>query len=344
MLTFIIIGLVAGVLAGIFGIGGGIVIVPALAQFAKMPFKMATGTSLGALLLPVGLLGAISYYRSGNLDPRAALLIAAGIVFGAYAGARLAEVELRAGWSPQQYCGRIRLLDALLGFRGQAASLISHETIYNAIFDLPRGPQRHDLTCLLRQSPAGRRRRVRRRAAKRSSSPLQNIVSIDARPADVLSRLTAGHWEGDLIKGANGKSFVGTLVERHSRVTILVKLRNGTAGEVYRAFLRRLQALPATLRLSLTYDRGSEMALHQRLSRRLNMPVFFCHPYSPWQRPSNENTNGLVRQYLPKGMDLSLLTATQLQAIEAALNNRPRRVLGYRTPAEVLGAVSAQPR
>ena len=246
---------------------------------------------------------------------------------------------LRAGWSPQQYCGRIRLLDALLGFRGPAASLISHETIYKAIFDLPRSVQRHDLTCLLRHSLAGRRRRVRRRhIARRSSSPLQNIVGIDQRPAEVLSRQTAGHWEGDLIKGADGKSFVGTLVERHSRLTMLVKLRNATAGEVYRAFLRRLQALPQSMRQSLTYDRGSEMAMHQRLSRRLSMPVFFCNPYSPWQRPTNENTNGLVRQYLPKGMDLSSLSTAQLQAIESALNNRPRRVLSYRTPNESFAA------
>jgi IS30 family transposase len=247
---------------------------------------------------------------------------------------------LRAGWSPEQYCGRIRMLDALIGFRGPAASLISHETIYKAIFKLPFSPERHDLTCLLRNSLAGRRHRRRRGSSRRSSS-LQNITPISQRPLDVLSRLVPGHWEGDLIKGADGKSFVGTLVERTTRLTLLVKLRNATAGEVYRAFLRRLAAISPALRLSLTYDRGSEMALHSRLSKRLNMPVYFCDPYCPWQRPTNENTNGLVRQYLPKGLDLNLISHSQLAVIESALNNRPRRVLGFRTSFEAFQAAAA---
>jgi IS30 family transposase len=249
---------------------------------------------------------------------------------------------LRAGWSPEQYCGRIRMLDALIGFRGPAASLISHETIYKAIFNLPFSPERHDLTCLLRNSLAGRRRRRRHRGGGSArSSSLQNITPISQRPLDVLSRLIPGHWEGDLIKGAEGKSFVGTLVERTTRLTLLVKLRNATAGEVYRAFLRRLAAISPALRLSLTYDRGSEMALHSRLSKRLNLPVFFCDPYSPWQRPTNENTNGLVRQYLPKGLDLNLISNSQLAAIESALNARPRRVLGFRTSMEAYQAAAA---
>lgn len=247
---------------------------------------------------------------------------------------------LRAGWSPQQYCGRIRMLDALIGFRGPAASLISHETIYKAIFKLPCSPERHDLTCLLRNSLAGRRHRRRRGTSARSSS-IQNITPISQRPLDVLNRLFPGHWEGDLIKGADGKSFVGTLVERTTRLTLLVKLRNATAAEVYRAFLRRLASIPSALRLSLTYDRGSEMALHSRLSKRLNMPVYFCDPYCPWQRPTNENTNGLLRQYLPKGLDLTLISQSQLATIESALNNRPRRVLGFRTPFESFQAAAA---
>jgi IS30 family transposase len=247
---------------------------------------------------------------------------------------------LRAGWSPQQYCGRIRMLDAMIGFRGPASSLISHETIYKAIFDLPFSPERRDLTRLLRNSLAGRRHR-RGRGSKHRSSSLLNITPISQRPLDVLDRQIPGHWEGDLIKGADGKSFVGTLVERTSRMTLLVKLRNATACEVYRAFVRRLQHIPASLRLSLTYDRGSEMALHSRLSKRLNMPVFFCDPYCPWQRPTNENTNGLVRQYLPKGLDLRLISQSQLDAIEFALNTRPRRVLGYHNAQEAFERAAA---
>jgi IS30 family transposase len=246
---------------------------------------------------------------------------------------------LRAGWSPEQYCGRIRLLDAMIGFRGPSASLISHETIYKAIFNLPFSPERNHLTCLLRNSLAGRRHRRRRGGSGRSSS-LQHITPISQRPLDVLNRLVPGHWEGDLIKGADGKSCVGTLVERTTRLTLLVKLRNATAGEVYRAFLRRLASIPAALRLSLTYDRGSEMALHPRLSKRLNMPVFFCDPYCPWQRPTNENTNGLVRQYLPKGLDLNLISKSQLTSIASGLNSRPRRVLGFRTASEAFQAAT----
>ena len=247
-------------------------------------------------------------------------------------------VGLRAGWSPEQICGRMRLLDFLLGSSRLACSHLSHETIYKAIHALPASLARRELTKLLRLSRAGRRRS---RGRKRRFTGLHNITSIDQRPIEVLSRLIPGHWEGDLMKGANGKSVIGTLVERTSRLVLLVKLNSASAGEVCNAFIRRLRRLPAPLRLSLTYDRGTEMALHTQITDKLGMPVYFCHPYHPWERGTNENTNGLIRQYLPKGMDLSTVTAKQLAQIERALNNRPRRILGFYTAQEAFDQARA---
>jgi transposase, IS30 family len=247
---------------------------------------------------------------------------------------------LHAFWSPEQICGRMRLPDFLLG--PTPACRLSHETIYKAIHALPPSPQRHALTSRLRHSRGGRRRS---RLRKQRFTALQNITPIDLRPLEAASRLLPGHWEGDLMKGAGGKSCIGTLVERTSRLVLIVPLRSASAMEVYRAFARRLRHLPAHLRLSLTYDRGSEMALHERLSKSLNMPIYFCRPYCPWQRGSNENTNGLLRQFLPKGVDLSSLSPPELARIEASMNNRPRRTLGFRTPLEVfnqhLAAIAA---
>lgn len=240
---------------------------------------------------------------------------------------------LRAGWSPQQIHGRSKMLDYLISFAPRARVLPSHETIYRAIFSLPHSPQRGELTTLLRLSQGGRRRR---RDRKSRFTGLRNITRISQRPAHVLERLEPGHWEGDIMKGANGQSFVGTLVERVTRFTIVLPLRNASAGEYARALIARLRTLPPHLRRSLTYDRGTEMALHEHITATLHMPVFFCEPYSPWQRPTNENTNGLLRQYLPRSIDLSRLTAEQLMAVENALNNRPRAVLGFRTPNEAL--------
>jgi IS30 family transposase len=243
---------------------------------------------------------------------------------------------LRAGWSPQQYCGRMRLIDSLLCFSPLQTS-ICHETIYKAIFNLPKSQARHELTQLLRQSPGGRRRRRRRDRSSRFTG-IQNITPIEQRPAEVDLRLLPGHWEGDLVKGAKGQSCIATLVERYSRLTLLLPLRNASASELRQALVRRLRSLPPELRLSITYDRGTEMAEHLQLSAQLNTPVFFCQPYSPWQRGTNENTNGLIRQYLPKGLDLNLITDQELQTIERALNTRPRRILGFRTPQEVMDA------
>jgi transposase, IS30 family len=239
--------------------------------------------------------------------------------------------DLREGFSPEQSAGRMRYLDELFTPSMPRSHLYaSHETVYKAIADLPHSPQRAELTRLLRHSTGGRRRR---RASSRHTG-LRNTTPLDLRPAEAASRRVIGHWEGDLIKGAGNKSAVGTLVERASRLTLLVPLRSASATDVYEGFRRALGSLPKAARKSLTYDRGSEMALHDTLSKALDMPIFFCPPYSPGSRGTNENTNGLLRQYMPKGTDLSLHTADELAAIQRKLNRRPRRVLGFRNPLE----------
>jgi transposase, IS30 family len=246
---------------------------------------------------------------------------------------------LRADWSPEQIAGRLRALDPLRGPLLQSSSYVSHETIYRAIYDQPRSPTRTALVRMLRQSRAGRRRRSR---GKRRYSGLPNATPIALRPSEVDDRLVPGHWEGDLLEGARGQSAIGTLVERTSRLTLLVKLDGADSASVRRAFTQRLRRLHLCMRKSLTYDRGTEMAQHEQLTRALHLPVFFCDPYCPWQRGTNENTNGLIRQYLPKGTDLSKLTPAQLAFIESRLNNRPRRVLHFKTPQEVFDEIYAK--
>ena len=244
----------------------------------------------------------------------------------------LVRSGLRCHWSPEQIAGRLRVFDPLTGPLLAAPISISHETIYRAIYEMPRGTERTSLIRLLPQSRSGRRRRSR---GKQRFVGLQNITPIDKRPAEVESRLVPGHWEGDLIKGAGGKSCVGTLVERTSRMLRLVRLDNATAGSILGGFSRRLGDLPPAQRPTQTYDRGTEMAKHQELAKRLDMEIYFCDAYSPWQRGTNENTNGLIRRYLPKGTDLSTATDSQLRAIEFIINNRPRKILGFRTAQEV---------
>ena len=247
--------------------------------------------------------------------------------------------QLRHGLSPQQYAGRLRFLDGLHMPAHQHSTLYaSHETIYRAIHDLPHSPGRAELTRLLRRSTGGRRRR---KSSARYTG-LQNITPLDLRPSDADSRLTLGHWEGDLIKGASNGSAIGTLVERASRLVLLVHLPSASANDVFEGFKRVLGRLPACARLSLTYDRGSEMARHQDLSKALNMPIFFAPAYRPGARATNENTNGLLRQYLPKGSDLSIYSPADLAAIAARLNTRPRRVLGFQTPRERFDALLSQ--
>jgi len=250
-------------------------------------------------------------------------------------------VGLRADWSPEQIAGRLRSLDPLTGPLLASPTYVSHETIYHGIYDMPRSPVRTELVKLLRQSRAGRRKRSR---GKHRFTGLQNITPISSRPPEVNGRLEPGHWEGDLIEGARGQSVVGTLVERSSRYVKLVKLDNANSHSILAGFTARLRTVAPCMRKTLTYDRGTEMALHERLSAALGMDIYFCDAYSPWQRGTNENTNGLIRQYLPKGTDLSTLTQRQLSQIERRLNTRPRRILKFQTPQQVFRALRAKAR
>lgn len=245
---------------------------------------------------------------------------------------------LRCGWSPQQIAGKLPRVNASAQASLFPDLAVSHETIYAAIYAMPRGTLRTELVGLLRKSH--KTRMPRARGTQRKGS-LSNMTSIDLRPPEVAARIVPGHWEGDLIKGAMNRSAVGTLVERTSRYVMLVKLDGLTAQDVLASFTRRLKTIPESLRKTMTYDQGSEMALHQSLSRRLRMDIFFCDPHSPWQRGSNENANGLIREYLPKGMDLSHVSHQKLASIEHSLNHRPRKILGFKSPHEVFSELSS---
>jgi IS30 family transposase len=208
----------------------------------------------------------------------------------------------------------------------------SHETIYTAIYAMPKGDLRRELVVLLRQGRGARKPRTRGQDRRGS---LQNMVSIHVRPPEAIDRLLPGHWEGDLIKGKANASAVGTLVCRRSLFAMLVKLDGSTAIDALNGFTLAFSALPPEIRQTLTYDQGKEMALHKKLTDNTGLKIYFCDPHSPWQRGINENTNGLLRQYLPKGTDLSVFSQLELDHMAWELNMRPRKTLGWRSPAEV---------
>ncbi len=249
---------------------------------------------------------------------------------------------LRCNWSPQQIAGKLPRMNKAAIQGGLAMPdppmSVSHETIYCAIYAMPRSTLRTELVGRLRKSHKSRLPRTRGTARK---GGLPNMTNISLRPPEVAARIVPGHWEGDLIKGAMNRSSVGTLVERLSRYTMLVKLDGNTAQDVLEGFKRRLKSIPESLRKTMTYDQGSEMALHETLSAQLKMDIYFCDPHSPWQRGSNENANGLVREFLPKGMDLSQISQQQLTAIEHSLNHRPRKILNFHSPHEVFSQLTA---
>ena len=237
------------------------------------------------------------------------------------------RTHLGQGCSPEQIAGRLRR-----AYPDEMRKHLSAETIYVALYVLPRGALRRELLAALRQ--ARKARRPRSRGADRRGQ-LPNMTPIAARPADVASRTVPGHWEGDLIKGARNGSAVGTLVERTTRLVILARMEGTDARSARAGFTKKLRHVPAPLRKTLTYDQGKEMAEHERLAQRLAIQIFFADPHSPWQRGTNENTNGLVRQYLPKGTDLSGYTQRELNALAHRLNTRPRKCLNFATPLEV---------
>ncbi|WP_212748978.1 IS30 family transposase [Nocardia cyriacigeorgica] len=210
---------------------------------------------------------------------------------------------------------------------------VSHETIYQALYCQARGGLKRELQTCLR---TGRARRKPRRSPERRTRRFSNMVMISDRPAEVGDRAVPGHWEGDLIIGKGHQSAIGTLVERSTRYTMLVHLPGGShhAEAVRDGLIRTISTLPTHLRGSLTWDQGAEMAAHHQFSMATDMTVYFCDPQSPWQRGSNENTNGLLRQYFPKGSDLSRFSPEDLEHVALQLNDRPRKTLGWDTPAE----------
>jgi len=234
---------------------------------------------------------------------------------------------LFARWSPQQIAGILAR-----AFPDRADYRVSHETIYGAIYVTPRGELRKQLIACLRQ---GRSTRKPRSRGQDRRGQIPNMQSIHVRPPEVEDRLVPGHWEGDLIKGTGNRSSVGTLVERSSGFVVLAKMSSATAADALVSFSQALQRIPAALRKTLTYDQGKEMSYHDALTLRTGVAVYFADPHSPWQRGSNENTNGLLRQYLPKGTDLSVYSQDELNQIALSLNTRPRQRHGFHTPLQV---------
>jgi transposase, IS30 family len=249
--------------------------------------------------------------------------------------------EVAAGlavrWSPEQISRTLRR-----DHPERPEMRVSHETIYQELYVQGRGRLRRELTRALRTGRAVRR--PHRLPDQRRERRIPDKIMISARPAEVADRAVPGHWEGDLIIGADQGSAIGTLVERSTRFTLLLHLpeRHG-ADEVHDAMITAMRELPVALRRSLTWDQGNELARHTEITMALDMPVYFCDPHSPWQRGSNENTNGLLRQYFPKGSDLSVHPAEHLTAVAAQLNARPRKTLGWDSPAEAFARLLSRP-
>ena len=246
----------------------------------------------------------------------------------------LVAARLKQKWSPEQVSRWLRRQ-----FPDRPEMQVCHETIYQSVYVQGRGALRRELAACLRTGRALRKPR-RKEGERRGKIP--GMVMISERPAEVADRAVPGHWEGDLILGAGNKSAIGTLVERSTRFVLLLHLPDGHGADAVAAQMTQVMAtLPAQLRRSLTWDQGSEMASHAQIAAATDLEVYFCDPHAPWQRGSNENTNGLLRQYFPKGTGLSAHSREDLDAVAAELNARPRKTLGWKTPAEALDEVLA---
>jgi IS30 family transposase len=276
-------------------------------------------------------------YRAWRADARAVKLMRRPKVAKLIRCPRLrSEVERRLAmrWSPQQIAARL-----VVDYPDDVEMRVSHETIYQSLFVQARGALRLELARCLRTGRAQRRPRPRTHSRH---GQLSDMVLISDRPAEVADRAVPGHWEGDLLIGKAGGSAIGTLIERQSRYVMLLHLTEGRLAEHVRTKLAaKILDLPAQLRRSLTWDRGKEMAEHIQFTLDTGVQVYFCDPHSPWQRGSNENLNGLLRQYFPKSSDLSGYQAAHLDAVAAELNARPRQTLGWMTPSEAFARAVA---
>jgi len=240
------------------------------------------------------------------------------------------EEGLERKLSPEQISNRL-----VLDYPDDESMRVSHETIYQALYFQARGGLKREVQTALRTGRT--RRKPQRRPDQRTHRFVDEMVMISDRPAEIEDRAVPGHWEGDLIMGEGNRSAIGTLVERTTRYTMLLHLPGSHDAETVRdALVATISTLPEHLRGSLTWDQGAEMARHKQFSIAADMAVYFCDPASPWQRGSNENTNGLLRQYFPKGTDLSVYGPEDLEHVAQELNGRPRKTLGWETPAERL--------
>lgn len=235
---------------------------------------------------------------------------------------------LLTGWTPEQISGRLKE-----EYPNDPIMFISHESIYRYIYLMPQARLHKKLIKLLVRHKSRRRTPKKRR---KTGSKILNQVSIDRRPKHIELREEVGHWEGDLMIGKNQKSAIGTIVERKSRYTLIVKLQGRNAKEVAKEFIKRLNKLNPLLKKSMTYDNGTEMAKHEIITKKTGMKIYFAHPYSSWERGTNENTNGLIRRFLPKGTNFNEIDEKELLFIQEKLNNRPRKIIGFKTPKEIL--------
>ena len=280
--------------------------------------------------------GGRARYRANHADYEASLSALRPKPCRLALNGRLRKVvasKLALEWSPEQISGWLKIR-----YPDDESMQISHETLYKSLFIQARGALKKELIQHLR---TGRRfRYARRRASEELRGKIPETISIRERPAEVEDRAIPGHWEGDLLCGTKSSQII-TLVERHSRYTALIKVADHKTENVVAALTRHARSLPKSLRRSLTWDHGKEMSQHARFSVATNVKVYFCDPSSPWQRGTNENTNGLLRQYFPKGTDLSGFTQAQLDKIALRLNQRPRKTLGFKTPADKFRACVA---
>jgi IS30 family transposase len=312
-----------------------------LAEREEISRGLASYRSLRAIALQLGRApstisrevnrnGGVKQYRASQADqaawdrahrPKTCKLVANRAL------ARVVASKLQLEWAPEQIAGWLKHT-----YTDDESYQVSHETIYKSLFIQARGALKKELLQHLRRTRAMRRSRHHTQKTA-DHGRITDTVSIRERPAAAEDRAVPGHWEGDLVFGSNN-SQIATLVERHTRYVMLAKVKGKDTETVINALIKQAHKLPRELYKSLTWDRGSEMADHKRFTLATDIQVYFCDPYNPWQRGSNENTNGLLRQYFPKGMDLSDVSQAKLNAVARRLNERPRKTLNFETPAE----------